>query len=365
MRIYTLVIIMLTAVLLHAQERSPRSMEDYLRMNSADAFRSDEAWAVADSVMKYQMACGGWPKNQQWARGAEQAVMAQCKATGIGATIDNGATWQEIRFLARMYDANAQTADARVRRHLVECRNAVVKGIGYLLVAQYDNGGWPQFYPVRPQKEGVHYSAHITYNDGAMTSVIRLMYDVAKGRQPFASLELSDLMRSQAQHAYDKGIECILKCQIVSGGVPTVWCAQHDEVTLLPAKARAYELPSYSGHGETVDVLGLLMDITDPSPEVKASIEAAVRWLEAHAIHDTAVEHYTNADGKRDIRLVHSQGAPRMWARFYDLETARPMYCDRDGVPQTRLEDIGHERRNGYSWVGTSPARLIDKWRGK
>jgi len=36
-----------------------------------------------------------------------------------------------------------------------------VSGVDYLLDAQHDDGGWPQFYPIRKG-----YSEHITYNDG-------------------------------------------------------------------------------------------------------------------------------------------------------------------------------------------------------
>ena len=51
------------------------------------------------------------------------------------ATIDNGATYTQLRFLARAYSA---TQDDRVR-------DAFNKGLDYLLAAQYDNGGWPMF----------------------------------------------------------------------------------------------------------------------------------------------------------------------------------------------------------------------------
>ena len=63
-----------------------------------------------------------------------------------------------------------------------------------------------------------------------------------------------------------------------------------------------------------------------------------------------------------DTRLVSDPNAHPIWARFYDLEEGRPYVCDRDGVPKRRLEEIGHERRNGYSWYNNRPAALYARY---
>ena len=54
-----------------------------------------------------------------------------------------------------------------------------------------------------------------------------------------------------------------------------------------------------------------------------------------------------------------------LWGRFYDLEKCEIYVCDRDGIPRKSLEEIGHERRNGYSWYNDNPLSLYpvyDKW---
>ena len=79
-------------------------------------------------------------------------------------------------------------------------------------------------------------------------------------------------------------------------------------------------------------------------------------------MHDVALEHFTNEDVKPDVRLVKHEGAPLLWARLYDLETAEPLFCDRDGIPRKHLEDVGYERRNGYQWVGNGPQRVIERY---
>src|SRR6185503_10539704 len=85
--------------------------------------------------------------------------------------------------------------------------------------------------------------------------------------------------RGRAASAIEKGIACILKTQVIVNGKRTVWCAQHDEVTLAPALARKFELISLSG-GESVGIVRFLMSINKPSPEVVASINAAIAWFE-------------------------------------------------------------------------------------
>ena len=54
------------------------------------------------------------------------------------------------------------------------------------------------------------------------------------------------------------------------------------------------------------------------------------------------------------------------WARFYDLETNRPFFCDRDGIKKYDISEIGHERRNGYSWYNKDGSKVLkryEKWK--
>ncbi|MBQ9363101.1 MAG: pectate lyase [Bacteroidaceae bacterium] len=314
--------------------------------------------ALADSIVKYQLPSGGWPKNQDWLQGADQAYMEECRRTGIGSTIDNGATTGELKVLAGVIVAcktqkltNSKTYQA-----------AFLRGVDYLLGMQYENGGWPQFWPRRSASS---YSNHITFNDNAMVNVMRLLKDVADGKHPYGGVGVKRDMRKRCAAAFWRGVQCILDCQIRDAeGRPTVWCQQHDEVTLAPASARKYELAAYCGHGETVDIIGLLIDLYEEQggDTLKYRIDCAVNWLKGHAIHGMKLEMFTNAEGRQDKRFVPSAGAPNIWARYYDLETDEPLFSDRHGLPLKDFNAIGYERRNGYSWLGDSPKRVIERW---
>lgn len=326
--------------------------------NADDAFMGTaEAARVGDNLLFYQHETGGWPKNMRLQDPLTDNVRKKVDEMKKGkryATIDNKGTTTEIIYLSRLYNA---TKDERYL-------DAVLRGFDYLFKAQYANGGWPQFFPL---SKG--YYTHITYNDDAMVNVLKVMRDAAKGKAPFTFLP--DSVKAKAQASLDKGVDCILKTQVVQDGRKTVWCAQYDENTLQPADARAFELASLSGQ-ESDDIVLFLMSLSKPSMEIRQCIEDAVAWFKKSKITGIRLEKYTNDEGKKDTRVVPcaQDDAPcdPLWARFYTLDDNRPFFCDRDGVKRYSLDEIGYERRNGYSWYnndGMDVLKRYEKWRLK
>ena len=242
-------------------------------------FTTPKAKEVAETVLLYQQPTGGWPKNINFFQTPDNKEKAlEIKNDVNASTIDNGATTTEIIYLSRLYNAT----------HDETYKEAAIRGLDYLFEAQYENGGWPQFYP-RPKG----YYVQITYNDNAMINVMNLLRDVSNGKSPFTYLPEST--RQKAQKAIDKGVECILKTQVKQHGKLTVWCAQHDRETFAPAKARAYELPSLSG-AESANIVIYLMQLPNPSAEVIQSIESAVQWFKDSEIKGIKIESFINKD---------------------------------------------------------------------
>lgn len=177
----------------------------------------------------------------------------------------------------------------------------------------------------------------------------------------YEPMQLTSDQKTLARKAYERGVDCILKTQIRVNGEPTVWCAQHDEITFLPAKARAYELPSFSG-SESVGITMLLMEIQNPSKEIIEAVNGAVKWFEKSKIEGIRLDKEDVAGGKKNLIVVEDKTAPPQWARFYDLETGKPFFCDRDGIKKNTVAEIGSERRNGYSWYTTTPEKVFKKY---
>jgi PelA/Pel-15E family pectate lyase len=260
------------------------------------------------------------------------------------ATIDNNATSREIKHLLTAYKKTSNV------KYLKSAEN----GIRYLLKMQYENGGFPQFYP-----DTSSYRKHITFNDNAMINALEVLKNVAEGKKDGELVDKS--LVEPAKKAVERGIDCILKTQIRKDEKLTVWCAQHDLRTLKPTKARAYELPSLSGQ-ETVGILAFLMALDNPSEDVKAAIKAGVEWLELNKIKGFKVEDIAAPKEKsgKDRVLVADANAT-IWARFYDLETGKPYFCGRDGVKKATVAEVENERRVGYAWYGTWAANLLEK----
>ncbi len=313
-------------------------------LHQSDAwYATAEARSIADNVLLYQTPSGGWPKNHDMTRPPGPHDFDHEDVTA--ATIDNDATYTQMRFLAQL---NAAQPEARYRE-------AFLRGLRYLFAAQYDNGGWPQFYPLIPG-----YYTHITFNDDAMIGVMTLLRDIARGHAPFDWLDQT--ARAKADSAVQKGITCILRCQIVVGGKKTVWCAQHDENTFEPVPARTYEHLSLSG-GESVGVVRFLMGIENPSPEIIAAVQGAVTWFELVKITGLRVV-VVPAPGLphgADRKVVPDPHAPPLWARFYEIGTNRPIFGGRDAVIRYSLAEIEPERRAGYRWYVEEPAKLIER----
>lgn len=293
----------------------------------ASWWTGSEAIGIADEIVKYQLSDGGWRKDMK----------TETSGSWNKSTIDNNATWGQIRYLARIYNATG------TEKYKTSC----LKGIDLLINGQYDNGGWPQVF-----NDAGTYHAHITFNDTAMVSVLRIMQEISDGSGDFAFVDST--RKQKAQKSVDKGIQCILDCQITVNGTLTAWCQQHDEKTLAPAGARAYELPSICT-AESVGIVDFLRTIPDPDARVIKSINAAVRWFNSVKIENIKFD--WNED-KTD-KVVTTQEGSTLWARFYDLEKSEPLFSDRDGKAYSDVSQISKERRTGYAWYGNWPANNV------
>ena len=290
---------------------------------------SQEALDLANRIVASQLPDGGWRKTLDKEEEGDWGL----------STIDNNATWGEIRFLAKAFLATGDES----------YRDACQRGIDLLLDGQYENGGWPQIFGV----EGGYHTC-VTFNDDAMVGVMRTLWMVSEQSEEDGFAWVDDACAQRAGEAFDRGLECILRCQVVVDGTPTVWCQQYDPDTLLPAPGRAFE-PVALCSRESVGVVMLLQELPIDDSRVTASVEAALAWFESAALRGVRFEQVGD-----DRQLVEGQPEDRLWARFYDLETGVPVFGDRDGEVYYDVADISLERRVGYDWYGTWPEECLE-----
>ena len=327
-----------------------------------DWYASTAALGVANNILSFQTPAGGWGKNQPRDRAPRlpgQAYVAGNRSKFLQpgdfdtpeddnwsyvGTIDNDATVTEIRFLAKV-------AAALPPEKSEAYRASALRGVEYLLAAQFPNGGWPQVWPL----QGGYHDA-LTLNDNAMVLVAQLMDVVATGGPEFAFVP--GALRARAKAAEQAAIAALLQTQIMVQGRKTLWAQQHDALTLAPTTARNYEPASLCSF-ESASVLIYLMEQAEASAAIKQAIEAGVASLRSLAIEGKAWRKVSEVEGRK---LVSQPGAPAVWARFYDASTLRPLFGDRDKSLHDDVSDISLERRNGYAWYGVAPAKALQAY---
>lgn len=322
---------------------------------SKEWYAVDEATRIANQVIFFQHDNGGWSKNIDMAAMLTQKERQEIlkDKSNTNTTIDNGATVTQLRYLAKV--VAAKNIDAH--------KAAFNQGLDFLFSMQYENGGFPQYFPLKKD-----YSRRITYNDNAMINALRLMRDIARKKEDYIFVD--EERRLKAEKAVKKGVEAILKTQVVVNGQKTVWAAQHDEVTFAPASARKFEPVSLSGK-ESSDIVEFLISIENPSPQVVEAIESAIAWFQKSKLTGIKVvdKPDKNAPDGFDRVIVQDPNAPPLWARFYEIETNRPIFTGRDGVVKYNYMEIEAERRSGYGYYTDEPNKLLNntypKWKQK
>jgi PelA/Pel-15E family pectate lyase len=326
-------------------------------------YASPEARHTADVIVSFQTPAGGWGKNQDYSGAPRQPGQAYVPNNishflddkdfdrardpdwNYVGTLDNDATTTQLRFLARVQAAAPDPSGDRYRE-------SFLRGIAYLLAAQFPNGGWPQVWPL----EGGYHDA-ITFNDNAVTQANEVLTSAAQGTGDYAFVPAK--IRREARTAAAKALEIILKTQIVVAGKKTVWAQQHDALTLEPVSGRNYE-PAALSSGESAHLLEYLMAIDHPSPQVKSAIEAGIDWLRSAAIYGYTWTGGRTTPGGR--HLEPQPGAGPIWARYYSLQTGKPVFGDRDRSIHDNVADLTPERRNGYAWYSDAPKSALETY---
>jgi PelA/Pel-15E family pectate lyase len=342
----------------------------------ASWYAQAEGLRIADIIISFQTPAGGWSKNLDMTKhsrapGERFSTDNTSRYPTLSdndaphdrnwnyvGTFDNDATVTQLGYLAKVIGALNKkqvegTGVVRTPRPTSRekgYRSAFLRGLDYIFAAQYPNGGWPQVWPL----QGGYHDA-ITYNDDAMIQVLDLLRKVANGSNDFAFV--SAKVRARAARSVKQGIQCILATQIVTGSHRTVWCQQHDALTSQPCSARNYEMPSESS-AESAGILLFLMQEPKPSSEIITAVNAAAAWFEETKIRDVAYR-LTGDSGRL---LVDAPGNGPIWARYYDIESNRPIFGDRDKSIHDEVNEISKERRNGYAWYRDTPGKALERY---
>ena len=312
-------------------------------------YQTDAAARIADQVVLFQKDNGGWEKNLDMTAmltQREKEQLAAKKSDVSETTIDNRTTYSQIAYLGKVITASLLKTTPP--NNFPKYKAAFNQGVDYLLASQYENGGFPQYFPL---KKG--YYTHITFNDDAMIGVMKLLRDIAKKKEDYVFVD--EERRLKSENAVAKAVPILLKTQVEIAGKKTVWAAQYDETSLKPAAARKFEPVSLTA-GESVGIVRFLMLDATPDQATIDAIEAAVKWFQSNKLNGIRWE-------RKNVEsfVVKDKTAPPIWARFYQIETMKPIFIGRDSIIKYDVAEIEAERRNGYAWYVSEPNELLEK----
>jgi PelA/Pel-15E family pectate lyase len=324
------------------------------------SYSPEQMEQIVGNILLFQRENGGWPKDYDYLAilTPEQVEAVRSTRQRTDTSFDNHNIHPQVDYLARAYASSG----------LESWRDACLRGFDFILSAQLDNGGFPQSFP---NPSG--YAAHITFNDGVMIGILNVLKDAADRLPHWDWLDAD--RRQRAQIAVDRGIKCILKCQIHSGLENTGWCQQHDEKTYEAASARTFELASCCPQ-DTTEIVRFLMRVETPDDRITKAIDHAVAWLRKTELSGIRVQRvpgpvevFERYTANFDVVVVPDKSAPPIWARHYEIGTNRPVFAGRDAVKRYSLAEIERERRSGTPWYGHWPRTLLDseygQWREK
>lgn len=290
------------------RDATPRVALAYLESYDAthDRIYLEAARAAALALVRGQLCSGGWDyltefdpaKRRRYPYRADN----NCALTKPPTTLDDNVTQACIRVLMRV-DRELDFSDPKIHEAAQFALSALVR-------AQYPNGAWPQrfnqsvpgeapaaaraSYPASWPRQwpGGNYQQHYTLNDHALADVIDTLLEAARlYRDP------------RYRQAAERGGAFLLAAQMPD---PQPGWAQQYDANLHPIWARVFEPPAVSGL-ETQSAIRILMTLYRETGDRRylEPVPRALAWLE------------------RSVFLRH--GEPTL-ARFYELETNRPLY---------------------------------------
>jgi len=301
-------------------------------------FATAEGRQIADNLLSFQTPSGGWSKRTDMGVPRPKGHQFGVEKNYIP-TFDNLATSTQFWV---MVNACNSLKEARY------CDSAA-RALKYILIAQYPNGGWPQTFPLRGE-----YHDYITFNDTAITSLLTIVAAAASDdpRLAFIPQDLRALADS-----LQRALKMVVATQVEVNGEPAIWGAQHHAETFEPTAARAFE-PVALATSESADLVLFLMTLEQPPAHIQKSIENAKDWFEKHRIDGLKYRRDGNLPS-----LIPQDDADPLWARFYDIDSDRPVFGDRDGKVYFDVDQVSEERRQGYAWYTEQPYKVLKQYR--
>lgn len=274
---------------------------------TGDAFYLDAARDAGEALRRGQLRSGGWDYRIEFdpavrAKYAYRVDPDQGQSMNV-TTFDDNVTQGAVRFLIAL--------DRATGHQDAELRDAIDVALDAMLRSQYPNGAWPQRYSELPESDrypvrtasypeswsreyrGGDYRGHYTFNDNLIRDMVGTLL-----------LAGEEYDRADFREAVRRAGDFILSAQMPEP--QPAWAQQYD-LEMHPAWARRFEPPSITG-GESQGVLSTLLVLYEATGEQRflQPVPRAIEYLRSSLLPDGRL------------------------ARFYELQTNRPLYFTRE-----------------------------------
>jgi PelA/Pel-15E family pectate lyase len=286
-----------------------------LAMLQAWEATGDEAFlagakGAAKALIECQLESGGWPADfdfggddpkNWWLRKEVLAGVTEIGKQKNSSTLDDNKTQSALLLLLELAHTDAGRADT-------ELQESVTYAFDRILAAQTAIGSWPQQFSAPAPADGIvkkatmpaewprefpkeKYTDFHTLNDGNLERLVLLM---------LRAHELTG--EARYLEAAKRCGDFLLLAQF-EGDQPA-WAQQYNQ-EMIPVWARKFEPPALTST-ESFGACETLFEIWIATGDEKyrATIPAALDWLEKSRLPDG------------------------QWARFYELHTNKPLYCE-------------------------------------
>jgi hypothetical protein len=272
----------------------------------------EAAQGAAQALIDCQLASGGWDSDFDFSEQGKKKYRLHSDAVAGAAskdkkrnssTLDDNKTQSALLFLLEL----ANLPESKDNKALQDCLKL---GLDSLLSAQYPNGGWPQQFdsPADASKPVLKasypatwsrtfpkekYSSYYTLNDGNIEKIVQVL------------LRAHELLKDERfLVAAQKTGDFLISAQMPE---PQTGWAQQYNFEMQPVWARKFEPPCVTG-GETLSAMETLhtLYLATGAEKFLKPLPAAFAWYERSRLPDGT------------------------YARFYELQTNKPLYFVKD-----------------------------------
>lgn len=305
---------------------------------TGDQFYLDAATDAAVALAYGQLASGGWTNLVDFDPNSKRTAQYR-NGRGRGknnSSLDDGQTQSALQFLVQ--------ADKALGFKNQSIHEAALIGLDALLRAQFPNGAFPQVWtgPVEPKPVlKANYPAHDWRTEGR----IKNYWDMYTLNDNVAGYVADTLIDAHTHYGEERFLTALKKLGdfllLSQMPEPQPGWAQQYNYDMQPIWARKFEPPGVSGD-ETQEVLATLMKIAHITGDRKylQPIPSAAAWLRRSMLPDGQL------------------------ARYYELQSNRPLYMSRRGDKYSLTYDDSNLPSH-YGWKTESRMEELGRQYGR